>query len=91
MPTATDIVVDKPNVLHPRLVLVSSLLVIFATISLYRILLDPLLRIPGPFWTRLTRFWEVQAVSKGHFEKINIDLHRKYGTDMLALSIKYQS
>lgn len=34
---------------------------------------------PGPFLARFTRLWYLKAVVKGDFERVNIDLHRKYG------------
>ncbi|RMZ42415.1 hypothetical protein AFCA_010022 [Aspergillus flavus] len=39
----------------------------------------PTARIPGPWLARFTRLWELLKVSKGHFEQVNIDLHKKYG------------
>ena len=35
--------------------------------------------VPGPVWTRFTRFWYFFKVRSGSFQHVNIDLHRKYG------------
>jgi hypothetical protein len=45
----------------------------------YRVVSDPLRKIPGPFWARYTRLWEVYHVRKGHFHSLNVELHEKYG------------
>jgi len=45
----------------------------------YRAAADPLRSIPGPLLARFTRVWYTIALSKGDFEKQNIQLHRKYG------------
>ncbi|KAE8150476.1 cytochrome P450 [Aspergillus avenaceus] len=47
--------------------------------TLYRAYGGPTARIPGPWVTRFTRFWELRAVSRGDFEHTNIALHKKYG------------
>ncbi|PIG82254.1 hypothetical protein AARAC_000002 [Aspergillus arachidicola] len=48
---------------------------------LYRIFSNCSLRnVPGPFLGRLTRLWYLNRVRKGHWEKENIKLHRKYGS-----------
>ncbi|EAS33898.3 cytochrome P450 oxidoreductase [Coccidioides immitis RS] len=35
--------------------------------------------IPGPFLARFTRFWYLREIHRGHFEKVNIELHRRHG------------
>jgi hypothetical protein len=45
----------------------------------YRAFKSPLYSIPGPLWTRFTKLWYFNRVRIGHFERQNIDLHRKYG------------
>ena len=45
----------------------------------YRVVSDPLRKVPGPFWARYTRLWEVYHVRKGHFHSLNVELHEKYG------------
>jgi hypothetical protein len=42
---------------------------------------DPLRHVPGPFLARFTRLWYLKHVFYGKFEKINIELHKKYGTN----------
>ena len=40
---------------------------------------DPLKDVPGPFWARFTRLWELRASMQGKFEQDNIKLHERYG------------
>ncbi|GME52508.1 Cytochrome P450 [Neofusicoccum parvum] len=47
--------------------------------SIFRAVFTPLQSIPGPFLARFTRLWYLYRVWKGDFEKVNIELHRKYG------------
>ena len=35
--------------------------------------------IPGPWLAKYTRLWQLYAVYSRKFEKINVQLHRKYG------------
>ncbi|PKY06141.1 pisatin demethylase [Aspergillus campestris IBT 28561] len=46
---------------------------------LYGFIHDPLRRVPGPWLARFTRLWELVQICGGHFEQINLDLHRRYG------------
>lgn len=65
---------------YPRWVmLLAGLFFMILAMSLYRMVRDPLRKVPGPFLARFTRFWEIQAVSKGHFEQVDMELHRRYG------------
>ncbi|KAM0547574.1 hypothetical protein ACHAPJ_010318 [Fusarium lateritium] len=48
-------------------------------ITFYRIIFSPLKHVPGPLLARITDLWYVNRVRKGHFERDNIELHRKYG------------
>lgn len=58
-----------------------ALVLAVLTVSIYVIKLvrSPLRSVPGPFLARFTRFWYLQQVRAGNFEKVNIELHRKYG------------
>lgn len=47
--------------------------------EIYRVVSDPLRKVPGPFWARYTRLWEVYHVRKGNFHLLNIELHERYG------------
>ncbi|KAK6831801.1 hypothetical protein RU639_002886 [Aspergillus parasiticus] len=47
--------------------------------TVYHAYWGPTGRISGPWLARFTRLWELLKVNKGHFEKANIDLHKKYG------------
>lgn len=35
---------------------------------------------PGPFVARFSNIWYARKMLQGHFEKENVDLHRKHGT-----------
>lgn len=47
--------------------------------TIYMRFFHPLARIPGPFLASITRFWYVLQVRKGGFDKLNRDLHARYG------------
>jgi len=47
--------------------------------TLYSVLFDPLKDVPGPFFARFTRFWELLRVHECAFEEVNIALHKRYG------------
>ncbi|KAF5672008.1 cytochrome P450 monooxygenase [Fusarium heterosporum] len=51
-----------------------------AVLILYNVFCSPLKNIPGPILARFTDLWYVNRVRKGHFERDNISLHRKYGS-----------
>lgn len=59
--------------------LVSVVLACLVIRSLYRAFVTPLRGIPGPFAAKFSRIWKLVEVLKGHFEKTDIALHRKYG------------
>lgn len=46
--------------------------------AIYSDLTSPLRHVPGPFWARYTRLWYLLSVYRGHAERDNILLHRKY-------------
>jgi hypothetical protein len=48
---------------------------------------SPLRSIPGPFWARFTRLWFLQSLARSDFHQTNIELHRKYGANVLISSI----
>ncbi|KAJ5265325.1 hypothetical protein N7524_006343 [Penicillium chrysogenum] len=58
---------------------VGVVVVIWILAYVINLLLDPLRDIPGPLGARFSRIWYLRAISKGDFEKTNIDLHRVYG------------
>ncbi|KAL2837823.1 cytochrome P450 [Aspergillus pseudodeflectus] len=64
---------------HPLLA-GATLAVTYAFILVIKALLHPLRNVPGPFWGRFTRLWYLRAVTKGDFEKQNINLHRTHGS-----------
>ncbi|KAI0401531.1 cytochrome P450 [Xylaria palmicola] len=46
---------------------------------LVRSALSPLRSVPGPFLARCSDLWYLWRVRQGHWEKLNVELHRKYG------------
>lgn len=62
------------------LYLATALVVHLVISKIYRVLSSPLRTIPGPFFARWTRLWELNKVCQGKFEKTNIELHQRYGT-----------
>lgn len=56
------------------------ILVLYAALTLFRLLNDPLRDIPGPFLARLTRLWLFNRVRERHIEREQIKLHQQYGT-----------
>lgn len=55
-------------------------LVLFrVVVSVVQTVASPLRGIPGPFTARFSRLWYFNRVNKGHFEKDNTTLHKKYG------------
>lgn len=66
-----------------RLIIAAGVVVVIWILAyIINSLLDPLRDIPGPLGARLSRIWYLRAISKGDFEKTNIDLHRLYGMDL---------
>lgn len=43
---------------------------------------------PGPLLARFSNIWFAYRMKKGHFEKENIELHRKYGMSCLASMVR---
>ncbi|KLO81028.1 Uncharacterized protein LW93_9276 [Fusarium fujikuroi] len=68
-----------PLLLLLPLAALASAITYKAALTLYTIFFSPLKNIPGPLSSRFTDLWYVDRVRKGHFERDNIDLHRKYG------------
>ena len=64
---------------------VGVVVVIWILAYVINLLLDPLRDIPGPLGARFSRIWYLRAISKGDFEKTNIDLHRVYGMGLSSL------
>lgn len=48
--------------------------------AVFRAVFTPLRSVPGPFLARFSRLWYLYKLWEGNFEKVNIELHRKYGT-----------
>ena len=66
--------------MHATILIAVALLILFRLLwSLVQSTLSPLRSIPGPFWARVSNFWLFRAIQHGSFDKVNLDLHRKYG------------
>ena len=39
---------------------------------------------PGPWQARFTRLWLLRAISSRSFHRINLDLHRRYGSPIFS-------
>jgi hypothetical protein len=52
----------------------------FVLYRLFQIFTDPLRSIPGPTLAKFTRYSYTRQLSRGDFQKQNIELHRKHGT-----------
>jgi hypothetical protein len=58
---------------------VVALRLISLTYRVVRALRDPLRSVPGPFLARFSRLWYLEAVNRGHFHTVNVNLHRQHG------------
>lgn len=70
-------------------IVVGVLATIFTIFAVLNILRDPLRDIPGPRLARFTRLWYMREVYKGHFQRKNIELHRRYGTVIVTSNSNY--
>lgn len=52
---------------------------LYVLVCLAQCLIDPLRNVPGPLLARFTRLWYLYKIYKGDFERMNIELHKKYG------------
>ena len=52
---------------------------LFVTYHVLQYVLDPLRDVPGPLLARFTRLWYLRELYRGHYEKTNLEIHRKYG------------
>lgn len=54
-------------------------LIPYTLYTIYQAYATPLRSVPGPFLAKFTRLWLAKAIASRKFDKINIELHRKYG------------
>lgn len=47
--------------------------------ALYNAYATPLRHVPGPFWAKFSRLWILGAVVSRKWDRIILDLHKKYG------------
>lgn len=76
--------VDKQYALLCLIFLAPATLIGYVII---KALVSPLRRLPGPFLARFSRIWYLRNVWRGDFEKKNLELHQKYGTNTIILSL----
>lgn len=64
-------------------------LVFVVVVIVLRSLLTPLRNVPGPFLARFSRLWYLIHILKGNWEKVDVELHRRYGkTDLLSTGLE---
>lgn len=47
--------------------------------ALWRTFFSPLASVPGPFLARFTDLWYAYRIYRGHFQRDNLELHKKHG------------
>ena len=47
--------------------------------AVYKAYATPLRHIPGPWIANFTRLWLLRAINSREYQRINVELHRKYG------------
>ena len=52
---------------------------LYTSISIYRVFLHPLRRLPGPFWARLSNLYHAYIIRKSDNYLVIQKLHEKYG------------
>ncbi|KAK4946002.1 hypothetical protein LTR10_014804 [Elasticomyces elasticus] len=53
---------------------------LYGSLVIYRLSVNPLNKIPGPYWSRLSKFYFVlRAAPKMNSHQVLLDLHRQYG------------
>ncbi|KAK1985486.1 cytochrome P450 [Colletotrichum cereale] len=65
--------------IHMLLAISACAVLIHFTFAFLRWLRSPLRSAPGPLVARFTDLWYFHRVKQGDFEKLNLQLHRKYG------------
>ncbi|KAI0128207.1 cytochrome P450 [Hypoxylon sp. NC0597] len=60
-------------------ILVGCISALQLLLQLFRHVTSPLRSVPGPFLARFTDLWYLWKVKQGSFEKVNKELHEKYG------------
>lgn len=46
--------------------------------------------VTGPWQAKFTRLWLLRAISSRSFQKINLDLHQKYGSSIISPHTLYR-
>lgn len=75
-----DLAVETPFTAWGILLL--PVIVVYFTRIYYK---PALYNLPGPFLAALTDFWRLFNVSRGHYHKTLIDLHRDYASDVVRI------
>ena len=47
--------------------------------TFYQAYATPLRNVPGPWIAKFTRLWLLRAINSREYQRINVELHRKYG------------
>jgi cytochrome P450 len=55
---------------------------------LYNLFFDPLRDIPGPFWARLSRLWELKMAFSGRMHETLVELHQTHGMFPSKLTLR---
>jgi hypothetical protein len=68
-----------PTQISPAVALAASICLLPATVIIYRLLLHPLARIPGPKLAAITRLWYALEGRSGRARELSKWLHDTYG------------
>lgn len=64
--------------------LAAQLVLLAASVLVWRYFLSPLRDVPGPFLAKLTRLWHIHRILKGDQNLALVALHDKYGMEVCA-------
>lgn len=79
------IIVTRRYTMHAAVLIGAACAVLLARVLLpfVRGIFSPLRTIPGPVAARFTDLWYFWRVKRGYFEVDNVELHRRYGNELL--------
>lgn len=85
--TMSSMSILTPNISWHFAILILLPLSAFIVRAIYQAYGTGLRDIPGPWQAKFTRLWLLRAISSRSFQKINLDLHRRYGMSVSLFSI----